>query len=63
LAAAPLQPGGAPRTRFREYAYNELRYRMLQQASPTHAEELMKRAEEAVTRRWATYAEMAGRGG
>ncbi len=54
---------GAPRTRFREYAYNELRYRMLQQASPTHAEELMKRAEEAVTRRWATYAEMAGRGG
>ncbi len=53
---------GAPRMRFRDYAYAELRYRMLAHTNPAHAEELMKHAEEAVTRRWATYAEMATRG-
>jgi pyruvate-ferredoxin/flavodoxin oxidoreductase len=54
---------GAPRTRFRDYAYGELRYRMLLQTNPSEAEALMRRAEEAVARRWATYEEMAARGG
>ncbi|MCC6877279.1 MAG: pyruvate:ferredoxin (flavodoxin) oxidoreductase [Sandaracinaceae bacterium] len=50
-----------PRTSFRDYAYSELRYRMLSHTNPEQAEELMKRAEEAVARRWATYKEMAAR--
>ena len=54
---------GAPRTRFRDYAYGELRYRMLAHTNPAHAEDLMKQAEAAVAQRWATYTEMAAKGG
>ncbi len=53
---------GPPKTRFRDYAYRELRYRMLTHASPAEAEQLMRRAEEAVAARWATYEAMASRG-
>jgi pyruvate-ferredoxin/flavodoxin oxidoreductase len=52
---------GAPRTRFRDYAYGELRYRMLTLTHPASAEELMKGAEEAVRQRWSTYEQMARR--
>jgi pyruvate-ferredoxin/flavodoxin oxidoreductase len=52
---------GEPRTRFRDYAYAELRYRMLSHTSPEEAERLMGMAERAVTQRWSTYKEMAGR--
>jgi pyruvate-ferredoxin/flavodoxin oxidoreductase len=53
---------GAPRTSFRDYAYAELRYRMLQHTKPEEAESLMQQAEEAVRQRWKTYAELAARG-
>jgi len=52
---------GPPRTRFRDYAYGELRYRILAHSNPAHAEELMVEAEQAVSRRWSTYVEMAER--
>jgi pyruvate-ferredoxin/flavodoxin oxidoreductase len=41
-----------PTISFEEYAYNEIRYRALRQSNPTLAAELMKEAEENVTRRW-----------
>lgn len=50
---------GAPRTRFRDYAYRELRYRMLAHTHPERAEQLMKQAEEAVRARLSTYERMA----
>src|SRR5690606_2613574 len=50
---------GEPRTRFRDYAYAELRYKMLVHANPAEAERLMVLAEQAVARRWSTYKEMA----
>ena len=49
-----------PTTRFRDYAHAELRYRMLEHTDPARAAELMKRAEEAVVQRFATYERMAG---
>jgi pyruvate-ferredoxin/flavodoxin oxidoreductase len=52
---------GRPTTSLREYAYGELRYRMLTHASPEGAEALMREAEEAVRQRWATYEAMARR--
>jgi pyruvate-ferredoxin/flavodoxin oxidoreductase len=52
-----------PRVPFREYAYGELRYRMLTHKDPDEAARLLARAQEAVTQRWKTYAEMATRGG
>jgi pyruvate-ferredoxin/flavodoxin oxidoreductase len=50
-----------PRTPFEDYAYSELRYRMLRTSHPDDAERLMQLAQEAVTQRWNTYAEMASR--
>ncbi len=50
---------GEPRTRFRDYAYAELRYRMLAHTNPDEAERLMRLAEQAVARRWSTYKDMA----
>jgi pyruvate-ferredoxin/flavodoxin oxidoreductase len=52
-----------PTLPFREYAYNELRYRMLTHQNPDEAARLLGLAEEAVTQRWKTYVEMATRGG
>ncbi len=49
---------GEPRTSFREYAYNELRYRALRQANPEVAEALMKEAEKATRARYQRYAEL-----
>lgn len=42
-----------------EYAYNETRYRMLLQSDEIRAEELMKSAQEDVTKRWDLYRQMA----
>jgi pyruvate-ferredoxin/flavodoxin oxidoreductase len=44
----------------RDYAYNELRYRVLRQTNPNEAEKLMQLAQEIVDLRWKTYEEMAG---
>jgi pyruvate-ferredoxin/flavodoxin oxidoreductase len=46
----------------RDYAYNELRYRVLTQTNPKEAERLMQLAQEIVDLRWKTYEEMAGFG-
>jgi pyruvate-ferredoxin/flavodoxin oxidoreductase len=47
---------------FRDYAYNELRYKVLTQTHPQEAEKLMQLAQEMVDLRWKTYEEMAGFG-
>ncbi|HQV68849.1 MAG TPA: pyruvate:ferredoxin (flavodoxin) oxidoreductase [Thermoflexales bacterium] len=58
----PLQlDSGAPKIQFRDYAYNETRYRMLTQAHPEEAEVLMKAAQEAVNEHWKRYAELAAK--
>ncbi|MCP9769996.1 pyruvate:ferredoxin (flavodoxin) oxidoreductase [Lacihabitans sp. LS3-19] len=51
-----------PSTEFRDYAYNELRYRVLKQTNPEEAEKLMQIAQEIVNLRWKTYEDMAGFG-
>ncbi|NJN83558.1 MAG: pyruvate:ferredoxin (flavodoxin) oxidoreductase [Caldilineaceae bacterium] len=56
----PLQlDSKAPRIPFKEYAYNENRYRMLTQTNPEAAEELLKQAQEVVWERWHLYEELA----
>ena len=42
-----------------EYAYNETRYRMLEQSDETRAEMLMHEAKSDVARRWRLYQQMA----
>jgi pyruvate-ferredoxin/flavodoxin oxidoreductase len=51
-----------PSLPLKEYAYNENRYRILQQVNPVVAEELMEAAQAAVNERWKTYAELAHQG-
>ena len=51
-----------PRIPLADYAYRELRYRMLVDSDPAEAARLLGLAEEAVKQRWQTYEEMASRG-
>ncbi|NBC34115.1 MAG: pyruvate:ferredoxin (flavodoxin) oxidoreductase [Alphaproteobacteria bacterium] len=51
-----------PRIKLADYAYNELRYRMLKYTNPGEAERLMGMAQDAVMRKWQLYEEMATRG-
>ncbi len=51
-----------PVIRLKDYAYNELRYKVLTQTVPKEAEKLMRLAQEIVDLRWKTYEEMAGFG-
>ena len=51
-----------PTIALRDYAYNELRYKVLTQTAPAEAERLMNLAQEIVDLRWKTYEEMAGFG-
>jgi pyruvate-ferredoxin/flavodoxin oxidoreductase len=51
-----------PSIPLRQYAYNELRYKVLTQTNPSEAETLMRLAQEIVDLRWRTYEEMAGFG-
>ena len=51
-----------PTIPFEEYAYNELRYRVLKQTQPQDAEHLMQLAQEIVDLRWKTYEDMASLG-
>ncbi|MBX7056034.1 MAG: pyruvate:ferredoxin (flavodoxin) oxidoreductase [Pyrinomonadaceae bacterium] len=51
-----------PTISLRQYAYNELRYRVLTQTQPEEAERLMQLAQEIVDLRWKTYEDMAGYG-
>lgn len=43
----------------KEFAYKELRYKVLTQTNPTQAEELMSMAQEMVNLRWKNYEELA----
>ncbi len=51
-----------PTISLRDYAYNELRYKVLLQTNPEEAEKLMILAQEIVDLRWKTYEDMAGFG-
>jgi len=52
-----------PRIALKDYAYNELRYKMLARTNPEEAERLMKLAQEAIYQKWDVYEEMATRSG
>lgn len=52
-----------PRIPLKDYAYNELRYKMLTKTNPQEAERLMGLAQQAVYQRWDTYEDMASRSG
>jgi len=43
----------------KDYAYNELRYKVLTMTNPDEAERLMKHAQELVNLKWKTYEELA----
>ena len=45
--------------KLRDYADNELRYRMLTHTNPKAADRLMQMAQDAVDRKWKLYEEMA----
>ena len=49
-----------PTLPFRDYAYNEIRYRSLAQTRPEEAEKLLAAAQAAVHEKYRTYEEMAG---
>jgi len=49
-----------PTVRFRDYAYNEIRYRALAQTRPGEAEQLLRAAQLAVIEKYRLYEDMAG---
>ena len=51
-----------PSMAFRDYAYNELRHKVLTQPHLEEAEKLMQLAQQMVDLRWKTYEDMAGFG-
>lgn len=51
-----------PTMQVRDYAYTEMRYKLLQKSHPEEAERLMQLAQESVDLRWATYEHMAEQG-
>ncbi len=51
-----------PSIPLQEYAYNEMRYKILQRTNPEEAEKLMQSAQELVERRWQTYEHMQSQG-
>ncbi|MEI6415667.1 MAG: 4Fe-4S binding protein, partial [Pseudomonadota bacterium] len=52
-----------PKIKLSDYAYNELRYKMLTRTNPKEAERLMELAQQAVDIKWRVYEEMATRDG
>jgi len=49
----------SPTMKVKDYAYTEMRYKLLQRSHPDQAAHLMKLAQESVDLRWATYEHMA----
>ena len=49
----------APTISLKDYAYNEVRYRMLSHSAPEEAARLLKLAQEDVTARWKAHEQMA----
>ena len=52
-----------PRIDFREYAQQELRYRLLKSTNPNEADQLMELAQHNIRQKWQDYEEMATRSG
>jgi pyruvate-ferredoxin/flavodoxin oxidoreductase len=52
-----------PRVKLKDYAFNELRYKMLSRAHPAESEHLMELAQQVVEQKWEVYEEMASRSG
>ena len=52
-----------PTIPFKDYAYNELRYRTLANTDPRAAEELLAKAQQVVTEKYRQYEELASRAG
>ena len=52
-----------PTIPFKDYAYNELRYRVLANTDPKAAAELLATAQQVVTQKYRQYEELASRGG
>ncbi|WP_139558620.1 pyruvate:ferredoxin (flavodoxin) oxidoreductase [Methylotetracoccus oryzae] len=50
-----------PRVKFKHYALNELRYKMLSRTNPLESDRLMAMAQTAVDQKWQIYEEMASR--
>jgi pyruvate-ferredoxin/flavodoxin oxidoreductase len=50
-----------PTIPFKDYAYNELRYRSLANTNPQVAEELLAAAQQVVTEKYRQYQELAAR--
>jgi pyruvate-ferredoxin/flavodoxin oxidoreductase len=48
-----------PTMHLKDYAYNELRYKVLTMTNPDEADRLMKHAQELVNLKWKTYEELA----
>jgi len=48
-----------PTMKVKDYAYTEMRYKLLQKTHPEEAERLMKLAQESADLRWSTYEHMA----
>ncbi|MDO9103811.1 MAG: pyruvate:ferredoxin (flavodoxin) oxidoreductase [Methylovulum sp.] len=48
-----------PRIAFKDYAYNELRYKMLQRTNPDEAERMLDLAQQIVNQKWGIYEQMA----
>jgi pyruvate-ferredoxin/flavodoxin oxidoreductase len=51
----------APTVQLRDYAYNEVRYRMLSHSAPEEAARLLALGQEDVNRRWKAHADLAAR--
>ena len=51
-----------PKIPLKKYAYNEMRYRILEKTNPAEAKRLLKLAQEVVNLKWKTYEEMANMG-
>jgi pyruvate-ferredoxin/flavodoxin oxidoreductase len=49
-----------PTLKFRDYAYNEIRYKSLAQTRPAEAAQLLAAAQAAIDEKYRTYEEMAG---
>ncbi|MDD8017042.1 MAG: pyruvate:ferredoxin (flavodoxin) oxidoreductase [Bacteroidota bacterium] len=48
-----------PKIKFEEYAYNEIRYKMLTKMAPEKAKRLLKEAQDDVMKRWRFYEQLA----
>ena len=50
---------GAPKMKFKDYAYMETRYKMLTKSEPEHAKELIELAQKAVDDNWKIYQKLS----